>query len=201
MAINRPTMKTGPGCLVLVALPFAAVGVGMSAWLFCGIAANGRMQSWQETPAKIVRAKLEAHSDPEGSTTYEATAEYTYQFGDRPYTGSRVSVQGGSDNFGSFQKDVYRQLSKHQRSGDPFRCYVNPAKPSEAVLFRDLRWEMIGVQTLFATAFGSAGFAVLTFGVWGCLTTRGNRALAALHPDEPWLWKKDWADGKIHASR
>jgi hypothetical protein len=30
--------------------------------------------------------------------------------------------------------------------------------------------------------------------------TRGNRALAALHPAEPWLWRKDWAEGKINST-
>ena len=104
------------------------------------------MQGWKETPAKIVRAKLETHRGSKGGTTYEATAEYTYQYGSRQYTGNRVGIQGGSDNFGSFQQNVHRQLSEHQKSGRPFRCYVNPERPAEAILFRDLRWEMVGLS-------------------------------------------------------
>ena len=95
---------------------------------------------------------------------------------------------------------MHRQLSEHQRSGRPFRCYVNPERPAEAILFRDLRWEMVGFQMIFATVFGAAGFGMLTFAVLGYRKAKGDSALAALHPDEPWLCKKDWAGGKINSS-
>jgi hypothetical protein len=194
------TVKTGSGCLVLFSLPFAAVGVGMGAWLMSGVATYWKMQGWEETPARIVRAELESHPGSKGGTTYEATAEYTYQFGGRWYTGKRIGIGGGSDNVGSYQQDVHRQLSEHRRSRRPFPCYVNPENPAEAVLFRDLRWEMVGFQTIFAAVFGTVGFALFTFAVLSVFKERGNRALAADHPDEPWLWKKDWAEGTISSS-
>jgi hypothetical protein len=39
---------------------------------------------------------------------------------------------------------------------------VNPQKPSESVLYRDIRWKMAAGYTLFATLFGSIGFGILT---------------------------------------
>jgi hypothetical protein len=192
--------KTGSGCLILCALPVAAIGVGMGVWLFSSLIAHGRMRSWQETPATIVWTKLESHSGSEGGVTYEATAEYTYQYAGRQYSARRVGLYGGSDNFGSYHQDVHRQLSEHQKSGRPFRCYVNPDNPAEAILFRDLRWWMVGFQAVCAAAFGGAAFGMLAFGIAAYRKEKHERALAALHPDEPWLCKTAWADGKIKSS-
>lgn len=198
--IKNSMPKAGFGCFILFALPFAAVGVGMSAWLGSEIVAHYRMQSWKETPAKIVQAKLESSTDSDGSTTCQATAEYTYQYNGRQYTGHRVSVHGGSDNIGSFQQNVHRQLSEHKQSRRPFHCYVNPTNSSEAILFRDLRWEMVCFKAVFATIFGSAGFGLLAFAMFGYRKAKKDGSLAALHPEEPWLCKADWATGKIKSS-
>ncbi len=200
MATNIPATKNRNYVLIPAALVFTAVGVGTGVWLLLGIVSHWRMQSWEEAPATIVWAKLEENGDSEGGTTYRATAEYTYQYGGRQYTGNRVGIQGGGDNVGSFQQDAHRQLCEHQKSGRPFRCYVNPARPDEAILFRDLRWEMVVFDMVFATLFGSAGFGLLTFAVLSYRKAKGSSALAAIHPDEPWLYKTDWADGKIKSS-
>ena len=125
----RTTMKAGSWFLVLFSLPFAAVGVGMGGWAFSGAVAHWKMQRWEETPAKIVWARLESHSGSKGGSTYQATAEYTYRFGDRQYTGHRVGIAGGSDNFGSYQQDVHRQLSAHQASRPPVPLLRQSGKP------------------------------------------------------------------------
>ncbi len=184
------TVKTGPVFFILFSLPFAAVGVGVSAWLFSTVAGHWKMQRWQETPAKIVWAKLESHSDNDG-TTYRATAEYAYQFGGRQYTGHQVSISGGSDNIGSYQQNVHRQLSGYRASGRSFRCYVNPERPAEAILFRDLRYEMVAFQALFATSFGAVGFGLLTFAVLNFFKARGNRALGRSTPTNRGCAKKN----------
>ena len=104
------------------------------------------------------------------------TAEYAYQYGGKQYTGRRVSLYG-SDNVGSFQQDVYRQLSEYRKSGRPFRCYVDPQQPDESILFRDLRWEMIGFQSIFALVFGGVGFGLLAF----CLLGRQGESRSGAH--------------------
>ncbi len=113
------SMKARYVFLLLFSLPFAAVGIGMSLWLLSGIVGHWKTQSWKETPAKIVRAKLETHTDPESGNSYQATAEYTYQFGGRQYTSNRVSIQGGSNNIGSYQQDIHRQLRRIRRRAAP----------------------------------------------------------------------------------
>jgi hypothetical protein len=188
--------KKGFGCLLLFALPFAAVGVGMGIWLGSTIFAHLRMRGWEEVPARIVRTELQA-SKSSKSTTYRVTAEYVYQYGGRPYRGTAVGLYGGPDNIGSFHQDAHRELSEHQKSDRPFRCYVNPRQPAEAILYRNLRWEMVGFQSMFVLAFGGVGFGLLIAGVLGYRKAKVERALVAAHPDAPWMHRRDWAGGQI----
>ncbi|MGA2795944.1 MAG: DUF3592 domain-containing protein [Thermoguttaceae bacterium] len=190
-------IKKGFGFLILFALPFAAVGVGFGAWMGWTVIAHLKMRGWEEVPAKIVRADLKVNKGK--TATYEVSAQYTYQYGNKKYTGTRVSFYG-SDNIGSFHQDVYRKLSECRKSGKPFHCYVDPQRPDEAILFRDLRWEMLGFQSIFVLIFGGAGFGILTACLLGRRKARVEAALAAAHPDEPWLWKQDWAEGKVVSS-
>ncbi len=157
---------------VLLALIFLAVGLGVGLWLGSELLGCSRMRSWVETPATIIRAKLVEHPDIEGNQpTYEAIAEYKYQYGGRDYTGNRVGVHRGPDNVGSFHRDAYRQLSSHQSSGRPFRCYVNPAKPADSVLFRDMRWGVVVLRAIFAMVF-------VGFGVFAAARAAGGRRAA-----------------------
>ncbi len=192
--------QASPIVIVLFSLPFAAVGVGAAAWIAFDFAAARKMQQWQETPAIILGAKLEQHADSDGGVTYEAHAEYAYEYGGRRYTARRVALGGGSDNIGTFQQKVYRQLREHELSGRPFRCFVNPANPAEAVLFRDLRWEMVAFKTIFAVAFGGVGFGLMALGLFGARKAKEEKKRAASHPGKPWLWKSEWAEGWIPSS-
>ena len=67
----------------------------------------------------------------------------------------------GSDNVGNFQRAAYEELKRHRDQRKPFRCYVNPASPSEAVLYRQLRGEMLVFYTGFAAFFGLFGVGTL----------------------------------------
>ena len=195
-ACKKPITSAGFGCLLLIALPFAAVGAGMAVWIVCNLVAYARMASWEETPAKVRHAELKAHSDTDGDT-YEVVAEYEYHYGGRKYVGHRVEIDSGADNFGSFQRDAHRQLSACQKSGRPFHCFVNPADPSQAVLFREMRWEIIGAKMIFALAGGAVGFGTLAFAVMRMRRYRTEKRRSADYPEQPWLWRPEWADGRI----
>jgi hypothetical protein len=49
----------------------------------------------------------------------------------------------------------------------------------------------------FAITFGGVGFAGLALALAGRRKLKEQDALKASHPDEPWLWQKDWASGRI----
>ena len=188
--------EMAPGCLVLFALPFAAVGVGMSVLTLVTLMKGHKVQAWEEVPAIILSASLDSRSDSDG-TTYKAEAEYQYEYRGETYRGDRVSLHGGADNIGSFQQDAARELSRYQKSGEPFRCFVDPDEPSESVLYRELRGGMVLFYAVFAVTFGGAGFGLIT---WGLVSRRKARVRAdrlEQQPDEPWLVRDDWAAGMI----
>ena len=152
-----------------------------------------------ETQAHIVRAELKVVHGRK-SSSYQTIAEYTYEFGGRQYKGSRVGLSGGADNMGSFQQKAYAELSGYRKSGKPFRCFVNPSQPDQALLYRDLRWEMAALQMVFVLVFGGVGFGLLIGGAVALRRERARAALAAAHPDSPWMWKSDWAAGQMVSS-
>jgi len=190
--------KSGWGCLFLLSLPFAAGGVGVAVWLAYTFLTYLSAQHWVETPAHIVHAELKI-SRGKGAS-YQAIAEYTYEFGGRKYKGDRVGLTGGADNIGSFQQNAYRELSNYEKFGKPFRCFVNPARPEEALLYREMRWEMAAIQVFIVLIFGFLGFGMMIGGMACYRKERARAALAAAHPESPWMWRADWAAGRIVAS-
>src|SRR5689334_22008922 len=173
--------------MVLFALPFFAVGVGMTWWCFHIVLTERAMQSWVETPAMITQAELKAsHGD---GTTYQAVAVYNYEFKGKPYVGKRVGIDTGSDNVGQFQHDAYREIKQHLDRKEPFRCFVDPQHPGEAVLYRDLRGEIIAFYTLFAAIFGSVGLGLATAVVMGA--RRAPKIKDDVPADTPWASRAD----------
>ncbi|NQU20830.1 MAG: DUF3592 domain-containing protein [Candidatus Nealsonbacteria bacterium] len=193
------TSQLGGGCLILFALPFAAVGVFMGGWSAMTLLDYTRMRGWQEVPCTIVKAELEEHSDSDG-TTYEVMAEYRYTFNGQEHTGTRVSLDSGADNIGSFQQDAHKELSRHRQQRRPFRCFVDPDEPSESVLYRELRFGLLAMKIVFALVFGGVGFGLIIGSVFARRKTTAEKQLTVAHPDRPWLWKEEWATGQIRSS-
>lgn len=190
-SIDGKDTRKGLGCLILFALPFAAVGVvmaviiGMSLWEFY------QMRQWVEVPAVIQDAGLESHTGDD-STTYSVRARYTYRYEGTSYRSTKVGIHGGSDNIGSYQERLAELLESHEASGEPYRAFVNPADPSEAILDRNLRVEKLGFFALFMVTFGGVGFGLIIFGFIGTRKVSQQQARQAENPDHPWLWREDW---------
>jgi hypothetical protein len=188
----------GLGCLVLFALPFAVAGllVGFLAakmlWFWVEI------RDWQEVPARIIHTELTTNTGD--STTYSVEAKYRYDFGGATYQGDRVGLSSGSDNIGSFHQDAHRELSYYQEAGESFRCYVNPQEPSEAILYRELRWGLFALMGVFALIFTGAGLGLMVAGFVGRRHLLDGEKRVADNPSEPWRWKDDWAEGRITAT-
>jgi Protein of unknown function (DUF3592) len=190
--------KAGVGCLVLFSLPFAGVGVVMTWLMVSTVLAWHGMQSWDQAPAQILHAELEVHQGDD-STTYSVEARYTYEYEGQQYTGTRVAISGSADNIGSFQQDAYDELSRHRDSEQPFLCFVNPGDPSDAVLYRNLRWELLMLQSTFAIVFGGAGFGLMAVGLYSARKHRAENLLRSQNPGQPWLWREEWATGEIQS--
>jgi len=189
----------GLGCLILFALPFAAAG------LFVGYLASRSLvtwyeaRDWVETPAHILQADLEVNQGSD-STTYQVTARYEYLWGNQTHTSERVGLSGGSDNVGSFHQDRHAELSRYQSSGDSFRCFVDPTDPTEAILYREMRWGLFALMGVFSLLFTGAGIGIMAAGLWGQRKVVEREQLEAQHPEAPWKWKSGWSDGRIRTS-
>src|SRR5688572_14512605 len=158
----EPKSKGLPnGCLMLFALPFAAVGVGALVWSGWTLLDWRDAASWVPVSAEIVTVELEEHADDEGGSTYETTATYRYDYGGTSYTGTRVAIDTGADNIGGFQNRLYYGLRAALDSRTTVTAYVDPDDPNRAVLNRQLRPGLFALKGLFAVAFGGVGFGLL----------------------------------------
>lgn len=175
-----------------------AGGACFGVWLVGGVVAYLQMRNWEQVPATIVHAESKCISSSSNGNRYETTAEYRYQFQGSNYTGSRISLDDA--NASDFDRKAIPDLSKHCKSGQPFPCYVNPQQPAESILYRNLPWATLIFRGVFMLVFAAPGFGWLA---WQRLARRRERikaALALAHPDEPWLWNKAWAGGRIRSS-
>lgn len=207
MADAKSSKSLSGGCLAVFGLPFLGAGLFLSFLYFSGYAKWWAAQSWVEVPCWIESAELKRSSGE--SVSYKALAAYRYEFEGRVYRGERVSLYDGSDNIGDFQKRAHRELSHYKReksSGTagktrkPFRCYVNPANPSEAVIYRTLRWQMQAFFAAFALTFPAVGAGLVVGSILGMRKVRREAALSETHFGEPWKWKAHWTEATIPES-
>ena len=88
------------GCVMLFALPFAAVGAGAAGWIVHDLWQWREIQSWVETPATLIQAGVDRGRDHKRGETIRAAARYRYTFGGKQYTSERVALYTGKDNIG-----------------------------------------------------------------------------------------------------
>jgi hypothetical protein len=191
--------NTASGCLILFALPFAMIGVGAAAAIVLDLSLWFQMRDWVETPATILASAL-VTEDGDDSATYRVTATYAYDFAGKHYESQRVALHGGSDNLGQFHQRAATALEMARKAGRPFPCYVNPGDHADAILFRELRPGVVIFKLMFALIFGAVGFGLLFGGIWARRAAKHNAALEKQHPNEPWLWRPDWAARRIRSS-
>jgi hypothetical protein len=53
---------------------------------------------------------------------------------------------------------------------------------------------------IFGFVFSGVGFGLMFATIFGARLQARTNALKIAHPNEPWLWRKDWADGRINSS-
>jgi hypothetical protein len=180
---------------MLFALPFAAVGV-VALYLAGATLVNWQqMAGWATVPATLDTLELEEHQGDE-STTFAVAATYRYTYDGRDYTNDRVAIDTFADNLGSFQQKLYSKLYLARQSAT-VTAFVDPNHPADAALDRSLRPLVLVFQGIFALVFGGVGFAMLFGARVGARKLADERVLQRRFPNEPWRWRKDWADGRI----
>nr|WP_281245463.1 DUF3592 domain-containing protein [Microbulbifer yueqingensis] len=153
-----------------------------------------RMQSWQPMQAKVIEADLQSRRDDEGTLIYKAVATYRYRHAGREYQGHRISLHQGSDSFGSYQEDRYRQLASAANYNRTVRGWVNPDNPRASVLDRGLRWKLVLFPGLLCSVFILIGAGVLYF-TW----TRKAPVDPAIRDKRPWQARSEWSPEGIYS--
>lgn len=158
--------RTRSWFLVVFGLPFFAVGIYFLFTIAHSFYDVMRMASWPQTQGELTSAHLRG-STSNKTTTYHAAAQYRYRVGGVEYAGSRVAIQGGGDNVGEFQQRLGRELELLYLNRGPVTVYYHPGDPADAILNRDMRWEMVGFKSVFIIAFGGAGLGMMILGFRG----------------------------------
>lgn len=187
---------------MLFGLPFLLAGLAIGWFLYVPVISGWwSARGWEEVPCWIDKAEMTSSRGSKGGVTYKTTASYRYEYRGRTHHSEKVGLTGGSDNVGDFQQRAHERLRAYAGQERPFRCFVNPAKPEQAVLFRDLRWGLLLMLSIFPTVFPLIGALVSVGGALGARKAAAEKKLAQQHPQEPWRWRQEWCGETIQASR
>lgn len=184
---------------MLFSLPFAAVGVFMTGWLWRDVARSREiMATWAVAPAVIESAELKSQRGSK-STTYEAVGTFSYTYEGRHYRSDRLGLDTGADNIGNYQKNLHRDMKSARRKGSALECRVNPANPEEAILRPEWRPEMALFRAMFGIFFGGAGFGMLAGSALSLMSSSRQGFLKNRYSQEPWLARPEWRNPTLQA--
>ncbi|MEM7610618.1 MAG: DUF3592 domain-containing protein [Pseudomonadota bacterium] len=198
---HKPLSKPSTGRLggTLFGLPFAAVGVGMLTWCSLSTWESVQIADWPAVDAIVIDGGYRTNSG-EDSDTYKAWGSYRYTYQGREYVSTRVAINGGSDNIGSFQRDLGGRLARAAATGEPVIAWVNPQDPTDAVIDRSMRWGLQVFKLAFGLIFGAVGFGV----IWGSWRTapliEAAQELRGKRTGTEWLANPDWQGEPIRSN-
>jgi len=176
---------------------FAAAGIGL--FVSSGLPMiSGWMQakSWHQVQAELIDHDLASHRGDD-STTYEVSARYRYDYLGQRFNATKVSFSSGADNIGSYHQDMNDRLSQVARGAKPLMVWVNPDKPSEAVIDREMRWGLLAFKSLFLFLFGGFGLG----GLYAMYRFRNlGDVLPEADPSRPWTNYAQWNKSTLLSS-
>jgi hypothetical protein len=181
---------------LLFALPFFGVGVWMAYSIGSNVFQAANMKRWVPVEATLQRAGYERHSGDDADT-YEAYAQYTFEFDGRRYTGTRVTISAGADNIGDYQADLGTQLSQAMGRGEAVTVYVNPQNPSASIIDRSIRWGLVGFKSIFLFVFGGVGLGLIIFVL---RSPKEKDRTLPLYREKPWLANDHWQTPFVKSS-
>lgn len=196
---NSTKTGSGFGCLTIFGLCFLIPGLLIGFFALKNLYSNLQANTWEPVQATILSSNLKV-SRGDDSTTYKALGTFSYSYAGKEYTSDMLYFGGGSDNVGSFHQDLVRDLSNAQSTGKTLQAWVNPDKPSQAVLIKDIRWGMFGFMMIFPLIFGGVGAGIIYAGFRAKKQSKIESTLQSHYPNEPWMWKEDWQSYTIKSS-
>ena len=196
---NNKKSGSGAGCLTIFGLCFLIPGLMVGFFALKNLYSNLQANSWEPVQASILSSDLKVIRGDD-STSYKATGKFSYSYRGSEYSSDKLFFGKGSDNIGSFHQDLIRNLNNAQNKGETLQAWVNPKKPSEAVLIKDIRWGMFGFMMIFPLIFGGAGAGIIFMGRYAKKAHAKEIEFQELYPQQPWMWKEEWQSHTIKSS-
>lgn len=167
----RSTVPRGPAGKVFLSfffLIFFGMGVAFT-WLVAREALAGlRTWTWKPTDCRILTSQV-TDTDPQGKSkgNFYFRVSYQYTFDGRTFVSDKDRRNAAS--FSDYA-DAARLVEQYPE-GSGALCYVNPAKPEDAVLKRGSLWAPLFI--LFPLIFVTIGAGGI-YGAWGGKFGSGN---------------------------
>lgn len=166
---------------------FLLAGLTIGLWLGSDLYRWQQARGWQPVSAELLHVALQENQSDD-STTWRVTARYQYDYAGHLWQSDQVAIADSADNIGDFQQRLYAQLNHSWQQQQPVTAWVNPARPQQALLNRELRPGLLAFKGLFPLIFGGIGLAVLLLG----RRARTGADNAGKHNDQPWLGRRQW---------
>jgi len=149
--------------LMLLGLAFLCAGMAV---LYVGVVSplHDYMDSsgWVEVMAELDSAELvETRSDD--GTTWKVVARYRYRYRHTWYVGTQVGLQDFADSEREYHETLLRRL-REENHKQRLTARVNPHRPDEALLVREIRTSTMVMMSLFGLVFGGAGVGIMVAG-------------------------------------
>ncbi|TAG09265.1 MAG: DUF3592 domain-containing protein [Verrucomicrobia bacterium] len=159
-----PHAWAGKLFLCLIGLSVAAMGA-VFVWLLGHSFLQARdMRTWPKVPCVILMAEMEQRQiDQNDAPEYRQKILFGYEWNGQPMTGNHISLR---DNPWTSKPNVIEKKAAQYAPGLTTICYVDPAKPTIAVLKLDSLAP--GYSIWFPLLFVIGGLGI----VWKCLVPR-----------------------------
>lgn len=146
-------------------------------------------KGWQPTPATVVWSEVRSESTDDG-TVYRPDIFYRYQFEGEEHRSNSFAFFAGSSSGSEGKRETVRDYP----SGHQFTCYVNPRKPWQALIERQIGWSAL--FALFPLPFLAIGFG----GLFQVLRDRQRRGQSTETPSSAAATTAPGASGPSQAS-
>ena len=141
MASKTKSKITPKGITCLLICLFGAFGIMgiLLIFVFFILPVRNIIQakSWVEAPCTITKSEIESHSSKgrkkRNSSTYKVIINFKYIYKDKEYEGGQYNFDDSSSSGYAGKEEIISNFPV----GFSTKCYLNPQKPSSAVLNKD----------------------------------------------------------------
>ena len=156
---------------------FGLISIGVSCLILFFLTARplitwNASRNWVSTEAVIVDSRLVRSRGSKGSPTCRIAVSFKYTYGGRTCVSSTYDCYRSTLSTNIGVRDMERIVAENP-PGRQVTCLVNPDKPEQAIVSREIPWALFSFTFIFPTVFFLAGSAI----IWN--TLRGKKPASA----------------------